>query len=125
MHPIPCRFLLCYCTYTNAQRQGAALNMTVAEAKNAKDFIRGFDKFKTISVHVAAKNCCPVWISESDTPILGIRVAGEVCGHLPTINSERRPHLCLFIHGRKDVKGCGSVGAAYCSLWEESRLNKH
>ena len=50
MHPPPCRFLLCYCTYTNAQRQGTALNMTICEAKNAKDFVRGFNRFKTISV---------------------------------------------------------------------------
>ena len=47
---LSCRFLLCFCTYiTIAQRQRAALNMTLREARTAKDYVRGFDRFKTIA----------------------------------------------------------------------------
>ena len=40
------RFLMCYLVYTNYQRQGAVVNMTMKEPKNAETK----DEFKVVSV---------------------------------------------------------------------------
>ena len=56
-----------YCVYTNAQRQGTVLNMTI---KEAREFTRGFHTFYTISVwdhkttaaYGSAKIVIPKWV---------------------------------------------------------------
>ena len=61
---------MCYAVYTNAQRQGIVLNMTIAEMKRAAVFRRGFTSFYTISVWEhkttgsfgSAKVVLPEWV---------------------------------------------------------------
>ena len=61
---------MCYAVYTNAQRQGIVLNMTIAEVKRAAVITRGFTTFYTISVwghktktsFGSAKVVLPEWV---------------------------------------------------------------
>ena len=61
---------MCYAVYTNAQRQGIVLNMTIAEVKRAAVITRGFTTFYTISVWEhktktsfgSAKVVLPEWV---------------------------------------------------------------
>ena len=69
------RYYYLYTVYTNAQRQGAALNMTVKEAKEAKEYTRGQgilpnDISKTTAQCGSVKLVVPTWV---------VSVSDEVC----------------------------------------------
>lgn len=61
---------MCYAIYTNAQRQGSVLNMTLSEVSRAAAYTRGFTTFHTISVWEhkttssfgSAKIVLPEWV---------------------------------------------------------------
>ena len=88
---------MCYMVYTNAQRQGAVINMTLGEVKRATEYTRGKLTFRCISVWEhkttssfgSAKVVLPEWVfrllnkyaeGHDDSDLVFVTTGGEKDG---------------------------------------------
>jgi hypothetical protein len=89
------RFLMCYLTYTNFQRQGAVCNMTageVIEAKTVKEYrVISVWEHKTAMSHGSARIACHVRVYQVLVDYLGNKSGADLV--FTTSSGERVTHI--------------------------------